>query len=605
MKRNKALLILGTAVLLVLQTVFGAYAIEVQANWNKISPELFDYISKHPDETFDVVIWLDNDIEEHIDALDLFKSSQINYRHAKRQEIKRETEEFNIDFVDQYLDNNVKYISICAPVIYAEMTLDEIELVSNVQEVDYIYLNVPMSFNECAINVGTTVQYELADMSYGYTGEGVRIGIFELGYVDETAVQNIDISVFYKTKEYYNNVPSNHATNVCKILSCIAPDAIYYSAGPYGGGYFEEALDYLINEGNVDIINCSMAIPGNAGYYDRYAKMIDYYSYYYDVVFVTGSGNASDDEEEPECVTMALSYNSIVVGSISNKNTLDYSDDVLSWYSLFSRSDNVAYKPDIVAPGENIHINGVNLGCGTSYSAPIVSSAIALAMEANPDLKGNVPAVKALVSAGVSPMSPHRYTVSDNEYRQYGAGLLDINGMLCAVESIINDTITNQWTSKYEVITCNRSGSLMRVALSYLINSEGAGDTPEITNINIAIMDSNLCEISRATTNSTNMEIVEFIAPVQGNYYVFVYYGTDTSTAIDFAIAYQEICSNHFLLLTRYENELCHVRSCAYCAYAEHVEHNYLALQDGSYQCTGCNHIVHSIVMSATEEDAP
>jgi serine protease AprX len=95
----------------------------------------------------------------------------------------------------------------------------------------------------------------------------------------------------------------------------------------------------------------------------------------------------------------------ITVGAADDRGTLSTFDDVLASYSGYGKTNDGFQKPDLVAPGTNIvslgspsatvlaqqhpdHIvsNGYFRMSGTSMSAPVVSGAIALLLQSEPNL---------------------------------------------------------------------------------------------------------------------------------------------------------------------------------------------------------------------------
>lgn len=383
-------------------------------------------------------------------------------------------------------DMSVTYVSRYSPCIFADLSISKIAELIQQEEVVSIELceeeELKLEDTTSELESSETSNYEITEYCirevmqiidvdeavnrYGVTGSGVKIGQIELECPDEASV--------IKNPSYNNTQiegeESTHADNVHRIMSTVAPEATYYASGAYSSntatvqGSFYERVEWLLSQG-VNIINYS----AGANVYNQYtarARWVDHIAYNHDVHFVMSSGN----EAEQGVCSPGMAYNIITVGAtndISPYNIIYVSPTKGSGFvknSYVSRPNQITYKPDVVAPG--------NFGAvwGTSYSAPLVTGAVALICDYRPALKTRQHAVKAILAASTS-MDNGCYVNTDEEFQQYGAGRIDVRAALYVVNkgnySASTGTLTNYGEEKSYTMTVTTSDTKMRVALAY------------------------------------------------------------------------------------------------------------------------------------------
>lgn len=246
------------------------------------------------------------------------------------------------------------------------------------------------------------------------SGSGVKVGQIEL------CAPDFSYSVFdhMRDKEHPENnrfhtlmdvsgadADRKHESVVASIVvgksaayTGIAPDAEYYAVGIYDYSqhkhHWREGMELLLDAG-VNVINASYEFAGEPrGAYGEPSKWIDHVINEHDVSVCISAGN------DTEILGGAMAYNAITVGNIDDKHTMSLNDDARqvnkddpSKQSAYSLNTKLAYKPDIMAPGATTGTPidpqiYTNHG-GTSYSAPIVTGAVA-------QLCGRFPAYKAM-----------------------------------------------------------------------------------------------------------------------------------------------------------------------------------------------------------------
>jgi len=237
---------------------------------------------------------------------------------------------------------------------------------------------------------------DLRDIPYDYfpngtslTGEGVNIGVLDIGIFDSEHPNFSEINAYNLTSDYDGNYTSDeiHPIMVASILGGkygIANKAsIYFADANSDDGFY--AIEKLIFAG-VDIVNMSVSLEelsllGHFSYHDfLYMECISYAT---NVILVGVTGNDLSINGAPGNVGQPGNTTTVIsVGSIDlNGMPSNFSNYRRYNYYQISKS-----KPEIVAVGENRVVPGVGTDSGTSYSAPAITGTIALLIEKHGEL---------------------------------------------------------------------------------------------------------------------------------------------------------------------------------------------------------------------------
>lgn len=261
----------------------------------------------------------------------------------------------------------------------------------------------------------------------------------------EQFAYHIDNNLLHFSNHEFSNNNGNHGNYTLSILSGFTDD--YQGVAPraeiYCDGYYEEyphmlftPTETMINNG-VNIISASLGwgYPNNG--YNYIVKYFDYIISNCDVVMCVSSGNATyEDDLVYEIRSSATPYNTITVGNIDDKNTIDKTDDIRGTNSRYSGSTNSVYKPDICAPGSKVATyvvpekTTISNG-GTSAACPVVAGVCALLMEAFPNLKTQPMLVKSLLMSSayeldtVDDIYSTEISVEPALTRECGPGMVD------------------------------------------------------------------------------------------------------------------------------------------------------------------------------------
>ncbi len=254
---------------------------------------------------------------------------------------------------------------------------------------------------------------------YGCYGNEINIAVLDSGVSYCEGLRD-SLIPGYNIINYSNNITDNigHGTFVSGIISNsvenqyaagIAPKAKIIPIKCFDRNYstkadkIAEALDYVINNYDCDIINMSFGINGKSAYLEsKINKALQK-----NIIIVSAVGNNGSEN-----LRYPAAYDGVIgVGAIDKNRD----------YCSFSQHNSSV---DVVAPGKNI--NGIDIGfsidtSGTSYAAPHVSAAAAVAKCIDNDLSPEK--FYKLIQQTSTDLGEPGY---DN---YYGYGLLDIGKM--------------------------------------------------------------------------------------------------------------------------------------------------------------------------------
>jgi serine protease AprX len=396
------------------------------------------------------------------------QKAEVAYAQVTRVIVRRDT-----DSTKQLTPGQMQKLSgtiyrkyLYFPGVAVEISLEGLEQLADEPNVAGISEDSPTTrtaYDDISLVTGATA----AAATYGGTGAGIGVAVIDSGIADVPDLQSslmgrVDFTMFPDASPFD---PFGHGTHVAGI---IAGDGLS-SNGTYGGiasgthlidlrtldangrGFTSDALaavewaiqhkDGMTEDGrslNIRVINMSLGhTPWEAAATDP-LSMVSRMAVEHGIVVVAAAGNIGqiDGEEVYGGITSpGIEPAVITVGAMTAWGTPGRSDDTVASYSSRgpTRYDEII-KPDITAPGTQI-VAPMSPGnmlamsypqvvvdsnymwlSGTSMSAPMVSAAVALILEQNPDLTPN--AVKGILM----------YTAEDTAANplQEGAGYLNI-----------------------------------------------------------------------------------------------------------------------------------------------------------------------------------
>lgn len=504
-------------------------------------------------------------------TLDLELRKEINKEVTNEMnEYLSERREVRSDMVKDYLkgfktlfnEDDIVFCSEHIEMMRVNLSKAEILTLSNNPYIESVYYSksgggneswhIPELIEADSYSGTGSINYNDGD---GYDGTGITIGIIEHegGRYDNNAYSLTDAIDslrlhFLTTPGVSNAVNSNHATTVTSIIcgdkvtvkghtyEGLANGAIVYQTAIKTDTDFYSAMEMLINNG-VNVVTFSARVLSiNTAYYSEYDKAVDKYVADNKIVFVKSAGNSagSNPGNNGYVTSPGKAYNSITVGNVSTKasnNQLNSPFNISSSSSYVERPY-LPNKPDVVAPGSNIHIpisdsDEEDMRSGTSYSAPVVAGLAAQLMQRGAVYLSNPNLVKNIIMNGASNDKIYESTVSYGELlEKSGAGLVNaVNSFAAKDNKYFGVFLYNNTNTDYQTIedVYIQEGQTIKIVLTYL-KEENIDITEEYgNNLDLRLAQTagyTIHAVSESTNN--NVEIIEFEATSSGTYNIQV-----------------------------------------------------------------------------------
>lgn len=366
-----------------------------------------------------------------------------------------------------------------------------------------------------------------------YTGEGIRIGIYEAAgncftEIEELVGKNITV------RDPGQGI-SPHGTAVTSVLALMAPDAEFYYSHEVEG---EIGIGWFISN-NCDIVNMS----GNyyQGQYqgsDRYAVGPRQYRYDIDAVFdyqiranfvtaVISAGNLCTDNSsvkynpDNKVVSPGYAYNAITVGGVNYQNILFNTlvhDESASYVSIKPQ-----VKPNVSAVFE-VNLPTLGVFDGTSAAAPQVTGCIALLMESNVSYCIYPERVMSVVTSAAQKTADYTANVGQFDSR-VGAGVIDLqkmlnNGTKYRIEYRYAGSASSDFLTLELNLTAGMNFQAALAWMSYPVNASTTGISISqviLTDYDLRIY-SPSNQLYASQLGDSNVEMVRFTVEETGTY---------------------------------------------------------------------------------------
>ena len=473
-----------------------------------------------------------NNIEDMREARREFNEKGGKYHSEKNQNVKDKIGELDYEYV--YVSKYSPYIEFgFSSEKFSEDNIKILKTLDGIKDISEISVREGCAVREGMMNGASMCSGSWDDFSNGLvTGDGVNIGLLELGIIDKNHV-NISGSN-YTIRSYWLNSKDIHATTMASLIGGnygLAPDAHIYNA--QAAGSLVNEMDWFVDK-NVDIINMSFGEGNVTGEYGTDSAVADYYAKTYGILMVASAGN--EGTTTGYVANPGLGYNVLTVGSIAEEHI---ASGFTSAYETIGPE-----KPTLMMYGGCVTVpNFEGWCCGTSQAAALVTGSMAMIYELYPVLK-NQPE-RALALATACSLSLEGYPVdTDNGTNDIiGAGVFRYNTIK---ENYQNSCLFTHPSNSGNCVVYQKTVDLtcadkIKICLTWFADSDLSADGTTFNDYDIKIYNSSNQLVAIGGSLDDNLEVLTYMASFTDTYTIKVFQYDAAERAQRLGFAYQVI----------------------------------------------------------------
>ena len=365
---------------------------------------------------------------------------------ARRKAIDAVTESFLRQFGPQYKECGVRADGL-APVIYADLTREEIRSLAKVPEVIAAFLYEPEGIEDLVDSIAIANADDVHTL--GYKGSGVKVAVWE---DSPDVTTNLSITARYKSSGFSTSQHARHTHGIVKNIESNKPHGYAPSCSLHSANTKDlDALRWAAKDKGCTVISQSFhrsSEPGSASmsYDDIYKDWLALQWPYPTICQAAGNywqGDSDNIQPPSDEYANHKGYNGLTVGNHDDTATAMAGDSV---FRNPSSAHGDRELPDIAANGTAVTTVGLTMS-GTSMAAPATAGSAALIQNVDGTLKSWPEGCRAILLASA------KRNVAGNTWWQDVVANVDASDGTGAVDALEAANITKQRRSRNAAAT--------------------------------------------------------------------------------------------------------------------------------------------------------